>query len=886
MNMKPTNPKDAAAMVTLAAVVAILVVANEAGHWLAAAQRALTSPAAILAAVGGAVALALLAAARTHAVRRALSRRVAVQLVPAGSFDPGVEAVVRFAAGLARSRRSVSGALLAPAYAVRVRLDTDESGRLRYTVELPAHAKRALVTAAGAYADGVELREVPLDPKPPDGEPGDPPTEVARAELVLARASHEPLREAGLDPDPLATFARALSGLQVEAGEQATVCLDLLPVTPAGRRRARRRLLRRVRRQQRAERERASVREMFGGGSDCGPSLPAELVDRQASQSALRSKLGRSEPMFYPQILVRTASPDPGAAQLRLDGLLAAFDGFAGENHFRVAGLNLGGAVFAGADAPWRRGRFERRFASCHFAPTRKRLVTASEIAGLLKPPSAKCPAPNVVRSGGMVPPPPPGLPTFTGQRELLPLGKVSEDGRERLVGVPLVDTFFSYTAGRTRYGKTESAIGQFLHLARSGHGCFFLDPHSDALEKIKPYLTTEELRDRVVEINLADTGRQPGWNLFALAEASEQRAQDRVDAVVDSFASALRWDETNTRALNLITQAAQALSELARKLPPELGPTIFQVPTLLGNEEWRGAVLRFVSPPTRAFFNERFPRLAAEAITPVTNLIDRLRVSPPVAALLGSPTSSYDVRAAMDEGKIVLACPGQGSVRDRLVANFLVYDLLHAAKSRASMPPDERRPFYVFLDEVQTYDGASSGNLAALLEQSAKYGVRALLFNQSPERLTAQTLNAITTNRSHLLTTALGSKAAGMVAREWSGKVEPQMIAGLPRYSFCASVTLAAEVSPPFLLRGVPVEELFPDEARPQHLGELDAAIDANSGRRSCARTVARLDEHDRAILSYLRQKAGRKSKRRGSDDGHGTHAIGERGARERGER
>ena len=120
------------------------------------------------------------------------------------------------------------------------------------------------------------------------------------------------------------------------------------------------------------------------------------------------------------------------------------------------------------------------------------------------------------MRSGGLLPPPPPGLPTFTGQPELLPLGKVSEDGRDRLVGVPLADTFFAYTAGRTRYGKTESAIGQFLHLARSGHGCFFLDPHSDALEKIKPYLTAEELRERVVEINLADTARQPGWNLFA----------------------------------------------------------------------------------------------------------------------------------------------------------------------------------------------------------------------------------------------------------------------------------------------------------------------------------------------------------------------------------
>jgi hypothetical protein len=107
---------------------------------------------------------------------------------------------------------------------------------------------------------------------------------------------------------------------------------------------------------------------------------------------------------------------------------------------------------------------------------------------------------------------------------------------------------------------------------------------------------------------------------------------------------------------------------------------------------------------------------LPDEAITPVTNLIDRLRTSTPVAGLLGSSQSSYRIREAMDQGKIVLACPGSGTTRDRLIANFLVYDLLHAAIGRAELPPQDRREFYVFLDEVQTYDGASRGNLAALL--------------------------------------------------------------------------------------------------------------------------------------------------------------------------
>ncbi len=211
-----------------------------------------------------------------------------------------------------------------------------------------------------------------------------------------------------------------------------------------------------------------------------------------------------------------------------------------------------------------------------------------------------------------------------------------------------------------------------------------------------------------------------------------------------------MQWGERNNRALTLTTQATGALIELAAVLPEGLQPTIFQVPSILGNPEWRGAALPYLSPARKQFFLERFPRMAEEAITPVTNLIDRLRSSTQLAALLGAQTSTYDIARAMNEGKIVLACPGADGARDRLVANLLVFDLLYAAKSRAFLAPEQRRPFYCFLDEIQVFDGASNGTLAGLLEQTAKYAIRGYLLNQNPERLTSSTLNALTTNRSH----------------------------------------------------------------------------------------------------------------------------------------
>ena len=683
---------------------------------------------------------------------------------------------------------------------------------------------------------------------------------VIRAELVLARPSSEPLAMVGLVPDPHQQFAGAFADVDHRRRESASVVIDLLPATGAQRRRLRRRLLGEAR---------------LGERRPCCAGQQASLseqIERRADARQLATKLLEHDPLFGLQILIRVGAEDEGRARGHMQALLSCFDTWGGQNWFKVAGFNLFGLAFRGTDASaWSRRRFDRRFETGLFRPSARNLVTAREIGALLKPPSKHCQAANVVRLGGSIPPPPPGLATFERQPDVLPLGLVRDGaGGERFVGVPLSDTFFVYMAGRARYGKTETAINQFLHLVRSGHGGLFLDPHEDALQRIKEHLTEPELAERVIEINLAGSRRdesQVSWNLFSMEGASPSDAEKRVAAVVDSFASALGWDERASRAMNLITQSAQSLVELAVQVPPELAPNIFTILSLLSDQSWRQEVLPYLSPVTRAFWEQRFPRLPAEAITPVTNLVDRMRATRAIAALFGAGRSGYDVRRAMDEGKIVLACPGAGGLQqNRLVANLLVYDLLHAALTRSELPFDRRRLFYAFIDEAQVCDGASNGNLAALLEQCAKFGVRLFLFNQDPERLTARTWSAIKTNRSHLLTTVISAEAAVLLARQWGGDIHPATITRLPRFSFVASVTLDREISRPFLVRGVPVAELWADCHHPERLEVVDRIISRNTGRQPAAKVLSGLDGHDTRLLAHLKTMPARKAPETGS--------------------
>lgn len=181
-------------------------------------------------------------------------------------------------------------------------------------------------------------------------------------------------------------------------------------------------------------------------------------------------------------------------------------------------------------------------------------------------------------------------------------------------------DTFFSYTAGRSRYGKTELAIVQFVHLARSGYGGFFLDPHGDALDPIEPYLAEPE---RVIRIDLRP-GRSldelPGWNLFEVGgtNGAEARGGWR------------RWSTPSPRPSNGASPRRRGHPRPAAREPPRLRP----------------------------FSCRAQPR-----------------------------------RAGTRRSKAALA----------------------------------------LFDEVQSYDGGASGNLAALLEQSAKFGLRASSSTKTP---------------------------------------------------------------------------------------------------------------------------------------------------------
>jgi hypothetical protein len=576
-------------------------------------------------------------------------------------------------------------------------------------------------------------------------------------------------------------------------------------------------------------------------------------------------KFAAVEPVFAVQLLLRVESTVPGRAPALLHGLLAAFDQWSGDNRWKVAGWSLG-VAHLGADSVLFRRRFDRRYASGRFAPRRLVWLTVSELGGLLKPPTVHCRLDNVVRSGGLVPDPPRSLPTWRlGDPELFYLGVVDTDTGERHVGAPLADTFFTLGLGRSRYGKTELMLARFAALALADRpagqrtGAILLDPHSDALTKVRPLLCAPGVADRVLEVDLTPgpaglDARSAGWNPLSMEGLTVEDIDDKVGAMVAAVTTALNWGDNAPRACTLLTKAVETLCELALLLPADCAPTVFQIPTLLTDARWRDAVIDALSPGLAGYWTDRFPRTPPDATNVVTNIFDRLRSSKKIAALLGSSRSTFDLRAAMDAGALVLLCPAGTGDKDRLMANLFIFEIFRAAMSRRDLPESRRRRVDAFLDELAAIDGAARGSIAGILEQTAKFGLRLHLSNQLPQRLTATTRDAVLGNRSHLFTSALGEDAARIVAKEWGRDVDSATIAKLDRFHHIGQVTLHGQLSRPFRLRGVALAELFAGHrADPAALAGLDAAIDRTMRRRRARDIVADLATLDARILDRL---------------------------------
>jgi hypothetical protein len=202
-------------------------------------------------------------------------------------------------------------------------------------------------------------------------------------------------------------------------------------------------------------------------------------------------------------------------------------------------------------------------------------------------------------------------------------------------------------------------------------------------------------------------------------------------------------------------------------------GSTLLDVPRLLDDAELRGYVVGNVqNPAVRRFWlreYQKFPaHFRAEAISPIQNKIGEFLVNPFLRRVVGQPKSSFDLRQVIDQGKILLVNLAKGKIGEdtaALLGAMLVTKFSLAALSRSGVPENQRRDFYLYVDEFPAFTTTS---FAGMLSEMRKYRLNLVLAHQYMAQVDETVRDAILGNAGTIIAFRTGLTDALVLEKEF----------------------------------------------------------------------------------------------------------------------
>ena len=357
-------------------------------------------------------------------------------------------------------------------------------------------------------------------------------------------------------------------------------------------------------------------------------------------------------------------------------------------------------------------------------------------------------------------------------------LGRTTFRDHHRLFGIRNEDRrAHIYVVGQTGTGKStllETMIRQDL---AAGEGLALLDPHGDLVERVVRVVPATRLDD-LIYVD-APNPREP-WGFNPLANVPADKRPLAASGLLDAFKKL--WPEFwGPRLEHILRHSLLAL------LDQPLA-TLADILRLLADDEFRRAAMTHVgSTAVRRFWLQEFKeypvRFRAEAIAPLQNKVGAFLSNPLLSRILTEPRQQIDLRRTMDEGRILLVNLSKGQIGEdtaALLGSLLVASLGTAALGRADQLPEQRRDFWVYLDEFQTVTTLS---VATMLSELRKYRVGFTLAHQYVRQLDVRVQDAVFGNAGTMICFRVGAPDAEILASYFAPTLRVADLASLPNY-------------------------------------------------------------------------------------------------------
>jgi hypothetical protein len=519
---------------------------------------------------------------------------------------------------------------------------------------------------------------------------------------------------------------------------------------------------------------------------DKNSNLPKELSDRNKTRIAEAEK--KATKLGYKvKIRIVYLGDNTVNARLRMQAIVGTFKQF---NSTNLNGFKIANASFRKEDLV---GYKDRTFDDGGY------ILNIEELASVFHLPHTNVETPNVVWASTKTAEPPAKLPIITGNsaidENISAFGMTNFRGINHQFGMYRFDrSRHVYIIGQTGAGKTGAlallALSDIFH----GHGYAIIDPHGDFAVDNMRFIPGSRLQD-VIYFNPADTAYPIGFNPL---EVMNPNQKTNISSEVIGVLKRMFGESWGPRLEYILRYTILALLDRP-------STTMLDITRMLTNKAFRKETLEYCKDTVVlnfwkmefATWNEKF---VAEAISPVLNKVGAFTANPIIRNIIGQPKSTFDIRKIMDEGKILIVNLSKGLIGEdnaAILGSFIVTKIQLAAMSRSNIESiNDRRPFYLYVDEFQNF---ATDSFATILSEARKYGLNLTVANQYISQMTENVRDAVFGNVGTMLCFRVSADDAPILAKQFEPQFEAQDLLQMHNRNFVINMVINGEKAPAF---------------------------------------------------------------------------------------
>lgn len=588
----------------------------------------------------------------------------------------------------------------------------------------------------------------------------DHPLPKAFGELILSSDSYFPLRtfKDFTDVDPLATVLSSLAKLQ--EGETALIQYHLRKV------------------RDRWKNPGLSLTQQ-------GIKTSEGTYSAHPHREAITKKLSQSAFQVIVRILIQ--APEKIRAEQILQSLAASFNGLQSETNSFILRKPF-----------FRKQNFVQQILNRN-SRWRRQYLSIEEMATLFHMPNKQLSSiRNIAWGKNLLGEPPENLPTFihtpeAERKDLNLFGRAEYKNQQQIFGIKKQDRRrHMYVIGKSGTGKSTLLANMIINDLKHNEGLAVVDPHGDLIETVLNYIPSHRIND-VIVFDPSDPHAVVKINLF---EAGSTVHRELIASGIVAIFQKMYANSWGPRLEYILRNALLTLLSQNAKLEDVL--------RILTDAKYRAKVVDNMEDQVlknfwEAEFNMMPDRLRNEAISPILNKVGQFVTSPLIRNVVNTTTSSFSIEDVMNQGKILLVNVSQGKLGEdnaALLGAMIITKIQLAAMNRVYMPEEERRDFFLYIDEFQNF---ATTSFIKILSEARKYRLSLILANQYMAQIPEEVKDAIFGNAGTMASFILGASDADWMQKEFEAKYTQEDLVSLARYQIIAKLMIDSQVSHPF---------------------------------------------------------------------------------------